>query len=109
LNHPAHPLIGKLLWLGDDDPQLYTVSRFEADLGHGLLLCSRVDPVTGQPLDSSHVVDLQHPAAADEAEIFDSWERLRCAIEGPIDGNRVVQIGPELVRGGRSDHGNGAA
>jgi hypothetical protein len=91
-----HPLIGKLLWLGDDDPQLLTVSRFEADLGNGLLLAVRIDSFSGQPLDSSHVVSLELIAAQGEAEIFEDWRSLTRAVDGPQEGDRVVQLGPEL-------------
>jgi hypothetical protein len=100
LNRPSHPLIGKLLWLSVDDPELYTVSRFEADLGHGLLLCSRLNPRTGEKLDASHVVS--------DAAIFENWRALMRAVDGPEDGNRVRELKPELVRrnGQRSDSGD---
>jgi hypothetical protein len=92
----THPLIGRLLWLGDDDPELFPISRFTDDLGGGLMLAARLDPRTGELLAASHVVSLQPHCV--EAEIFADWKSLMRAVDCPEDGKRVVQLGPELVK-----------
>jgi hypothetical protein len=95
LNHPPHPLIDRILWLGDDDPELCTI-----------MLAARLDPRTGQKLAASHIVSLGLLPMHGEAEIFQDWESLKRAVDGPEDGNRVVrQLGPELVK--RTDSRNG--
>jgi hypothetical protein len=91
------------LWLAYDDPELFTISQFVADLGGGLMLAARLDPSTGQKLDVEHVVSLHLIAACGEAEIFADWAALTRAVDGPEDGKRVVQLGPELVRNGKRD------
>jgi hypothetical protein len=98
----AHPLLGRLLWLDDDDPTFCTISEFAADLGGGLLLCTRLDPRTGKSLGVQHVVSLGLLPMHD-AEIFANWESLRRAVDGPQDG-KVRQLGPELAtRNGKRD------
>jgi len=69
----THPLIGKIVhWLGQDDD--YTLHRFVADLGNGLMLGQRVSPHTGEDLPTQSVIALAALAERDVAEIYENLD-----------------------------------
>lgn len=63
-------LNGRLLWLLDDDPELFSISTFVAHIWGPIWLARRLDPMDGTPLAASHLVNIEVLSAVGECEIF---------------------------------------
>ena len=86
-----HPLVGKIVRIDQGD--YYQVSRFTADLGHGMMLARRISPHTGKDLRGEHVIVVAELTESDFTEIYESFDDL-------LEDDREYEGGasPRVVR-----------
>lgn len=74
-----HPLIGKFLAEADLKNKLVNLRRFDADLGHGLMLCTWICAINGDPKGQQcivHLADLSGTIEGYNFEIFKSFREF---------------------------------